>query len=97
MLGAIASRLFGSANQRQLKKLGKTVERINALEPKLQALDDAALTARTDEFRQRLAGGETLDALLPEVCLQPHSHAVLSSSATKPMGEMLLPLCEPSQ
>ena len=66
MLGVLARRLFGSANDRAVKSLRKTVDRINALEPSLASLDDAALRAKTDEFRQRLAAGETLDDLLVE-------------------------------
>ena len=81
MLGALASRLFGSANQRQLKKLGKTVDRINGLESSLQALDDAALTAKTAEFRQRLTAGETLDDLLPE------AFATVREAARRVLGQ----------
>ena len=60
------TQIFGSRNERLLKQYRKTVERINALEPALEKLDDVALRAKTDEFRQRIAKGETLDALLPE-------------------------------
>ena len=66
MIGALARRLFGSANDRYVKALNKEVAAINALEPQLEALDDAALKARTDWFRQRLAAGETVDDLLVE-------------------------------
>ncbi|MCP5371374.1 MAG: preprotein translocase subunit SecA [Hyphomicrobiales bacterium] len=66
MLGAIAKRLFGSANERYLKQLDKDVRAINDLEPELEALDDDALRARTDQFRQRLEAGETLDDILVE-------------------------------
>jgi len=66
MLNSFLTRIFGSRNERVLRQLGKTVGAINALEPKLQALSDAELRARTDEFRQRLADGATLDQLLPE-------------------------------
>ncbi len=58
--------LFGSRNDRLLKQYRGTVVKINALESSLEGLDDAALRAKTDEFRARLAQGETLDALLPE-------------------------------
>ncbi len=58
--------LFGSKNDRELNKLAKTVTRIAAFEPELQKLDDAQLQAKTEEFKQRLAKGETLDELLPE-------------------------------
>ncbi len=60
------TKLFGSRNDRLLKTYRKTVERINQLEPQYEKLDDAALKAKTDEFKQRLGSGETLDALLPE-------------------------------
>ncbi|MBV8383716.1 MAG: preprotein translocase subunit SecA, partial [Planctomycetaceae bacterium] len=59
-------RLFGSSNERQVRRMRITVARINELEPAMQALSDDALRAKTDELRQRLAQGETLDDLLPE-------------------------------
>ena len=62
----IVSKLFGSRNDRQLKRMSRVVAQINELEPDFKALSDAALQAKTDEFRQRLAAGETLDDLLPE-------------------------------
>jgi len=62
----IISKLIGSRNDRQLKRMSRVVARINELEPDLKALSDAALRARTDDFRQRLTAGETLDDLLPE-------------------------------
>ena len=61
------TRLFGSRNQRLLRQYSKAVKKINSLEEGLQALSDSELTARTEEFRQRYADGETLDQLLPEV------------------------------
>ena len=66
MLNRLLTGLFGSRNERVLKQLNKTVAQINALEPKLQALSDAELRARTDEFKRRLAEGATLDSILPE-------------------------------
>ncbi|MFT8791721.1 preprotein translocase subunit SecA, partial [Komagataeibacter saccharivorans] len=66
MFASIARALFGTANDRALKSYQRRVPAINALEPQIQALDDAALTAKTQEFRDRIAKGETLDALLPE-------------------------------
>jgi preprotein translocase subunit SecA len=66
MIGAIARRLFGSANDRLVKSLGKTIAAINALEPELVPLSDDELRARTDSFKRRLADGETLDDLLVE-------------------------------
>ncbi len=64
MIGAIARRLFGTANERFLKTLNKDVAAINALEPELEALSDEELKARTPWLRQRLADGESLDDLL---------------------------------
>jgi preprotein translocase subunit SecA len=66
MLNSFLTRIFGSRNERVLRQLGKSVAQINALEPKYQALSDEELRAKTDEFRQRLAAGATLDSLLPE-------------------------------
>jgi preprotein translocase subunit SecA len=62
----LLTKIFGSRNERLLKQYRKTVERINALEPELARLDDDALKAKTEAFKQRLQQGETLDALLPE-------------------------------
>ncbi|MEO8810099.1 MAG: preprotein translocase subunit SecA [Rhodanobacter sp.] len=66
MFNRALTSLFGSRNERVLRQLSRTVHRINALEPELEKLDDAALRARTSEFKQRHAEGETLDRLLPE-------------------------------
>ncbi|MDJ0777469.1 MAG: preprotein translocase subunit SecA [Gammaproteobacteria bacterium] len=66
MLSKAIKAVFGSRNDRIVKKLNQRVGRINQLEPELQALDDAALRAKTEEFRQRLAAGESLDQLLDE-------------------------------
>ena len=66
MLPKILKQLFGSRNERLLKQHRRVVVQINALESRFEALDDAALAAKTIEFRQRHAAGETLDALLPE-------------------------------
>jgi len=60
------TKLFGSRNDRLLKQYRKTVERINGLEAQLEKLGDDELRAKTEEFKQRVAGGESLDALLPE-------------------------------
>ncbi|CEF53829.1 preprotein translocase subunit SecA [Acetobacter ghanensis] len=66
MLSRFVRALFGTANDRTLKAFQRRVSEINALEPQMQALDDAALAAKTVEFRDRLAKGATLDDLLPE-------------------------------
>ncbi|MFT3972682.1 MAG: preprotein translocase subunit SecA [Amaricoccus sp.] len=65
-IGTLAKKVFGSPNDRKVKATRPLVERINALEPEFRALDDAGLRAKTVEFRERLARGETLDSLLPE-------------------------------
>jgi preprotein translocase subunit SecA len=62
----LLTKIFGSRNDRLLKQYRKTVDRINALEPGLEGLSDDALKAKTQEFRERLASGTELDALLPE-------------------------------
>jgi len=66
MLTKVLNKVFGSRNDRELKRLQKTVVRINALEAPLLKLSDEELRGKTVEFRERLAKGETLDALLPE-------------------------------
>jgi preprotein translocase subunit SecA len=66
MLPKLLTSIFGSRNDRLLKEYRQVVQKVNALEPTFEALSDAALRAKTDEFRARAAGGETLDALLPE-------------------------------
>src|SRR5450631_3287929 len=66
MLGALARGLFGTANDRVVKGFDKPVAKINALEPELAKLSDEQLRAKTIEFRERLAKGETVDDLLVE-------------------------------
>src|SRR5216683_1777310 len=66
MLGALARGLFGTANDRVVKGFDKPVAKINALEPELAKLSDEQLRAKTTEFRERLAKGETVDDLLVE-------------------------------
>lgn len=63
---SILTSLFGSRNSRLLKQYGKTVAKINSLEPALEKLSDAELQAKTPEFKERLAKGESLDSILPE-------------------------------
>ncbi|NIL94538.1 MAG: preprotein translocase subunit SecA [Woeseiaceae bacterium] len=65
-MASFLTKIFGSRNQRLLRQYGRIVTKINSLEAGLQELDDAALRAKTDEFRQRYEAGETLDDLLPE-------------------------------
>ena len=66
MLNRLLTSIFGSRNDRFVKQLGGIVKKINALEPQMQALSDADLQAKTPEFRERIANGESLDKLLPE-------------------------------
>ena len=66
MIPRLLRAIFGSRNDRLLKQYSKTVVRINALEPSVSALSDQGLAAKTAEFRERLARGETIDDLLPE-------------------------------
>jgi preprotein translocase subunit SecA len=63
-IGSLASRIFGSSNERKVKNLRPRVAEINALEPELMALSDDDLRARTAQFRQQLANGADLDSLL---------------------------------
>ena len=62
----LLTKLFGSRNDRLLKQYRKTVARINALEPQFEKLSDEQISAKTQEFKERLGKGETLDQLLPE-------------------------------
>jgi len=66
MVGSLFKRIFGSRNDRIIRQLRKRVEKINALEPEYEKLSDTELGAKTDEFKKRLADGETLDSLLVE-------------------------------
>ncbi len=66
MFTKLATKMFGSKNAREVKRMRKVIERINGLEESLMALTDEQLQARTTEFRARLEKGETLDQLLPE-------------------------------
>ena len=66
MINFILQKIFGTQNTRTLKTLWPVVAEVNALEPAIQKLTDAELRAKTDEFRKRLAEGQTLDDILPE-------------------------------
>eukprot|EP00752_Nemacystus_decipiens_P013246 g11735.t1 len=81
MLSGLLKTVFGSANDRVVKSLEKKVEAINALEPELEALDDAALKARTDWFRKRLADGESEDDLMVE------AFATVREAAKRTLGQ----------
>ncbi len=81
MIGAIARRLFGTANERYLKGLQNYVDAINALEPALEALSGDELRARTPWLRQRLNDGEELDSLLAD------SFATVREAAKRTLGQ----------
>ena len=66
MFAPLLKKLFGSKNEREVKRMLKTVSIVNAFEEKMVALSDEQLRGKTAEFKERLAKGETLDQLLPE-------------------------------
>ncbi|MHA6492652.1 preprotein translocase subunit SecA [Pseudomonas borbori] len=66
MFAPLLKKLFGSKNEREVKRMLKTVQSVNAFEEQMLALSDEQLRSKTDEFKARLAKGETLDQLLPE-------------------------------
>ena len=81
MFAAVAKSIFGSANDRYVRGLGKYVDAVNALEPNIQALSDEDLRGQTELFRQRLANGEKLDNLLPE------AFATVREAAIRTLGQ----------
>ena len=81
MIGSIARKIFGSANERYIKKQYKIVEKINALEPEYCALSDKQLLAKTQEFKQRLTNGETEDDILAE------AFATVREAAKRTLGQ----------
>src|SRR3712207_6760202 len=80
MFARFARAIFGTSNDRALKRLTARVPAINALEPSVAALSDEALRAKTDEFRSRVAGGASLDEILPE------AFAVVREAAKRVLG-----------
>src|ERR1700712_5299632 len=74
-------KIFGSTNDRKVKAMLARVARINAFEPRMKALSDDQLRAKTEEFRTRLAGGEKLDDLMPE------AFAVVREAAVRTLGQ----------
>ncbi|RJG34708.1 hypothetical protein, partial [Motilimonas pumila] len=66
MFNRILTGIFGSRNERLIKQMSKSVAKINALEPSLQALSDEDLRARTDALKARIAAGETVNDILPD-------------------------------
>jgi preprotein translocase subunit SecA len=81
MFEAVAKRIFGSANDRYVRSLGKYVDAINGFEPTISALTDEELRAQTDVFRRRLADGAKLDDLLPE------AFATVREAAIRTLGQ----------
>src|SRR5215213_2546623 len=81
MLATVAKRIFGSANDRYVAKLGKFVETINGYEPTISAMTDDELRGQTELFRKRVANGETLDQLLPE------AFATVREAAKRTLGQ----------
>jgi preprotein translocase subunit SecA len=81
MLGGFAKTLFGSSNDRYVKSLGSIVNKINGFEPAISAMRDDELSSQTVKFRERLANGEKLDALLPE------AFATVREAAKRVLGQ----------
>ncbi len=81
MIGSALTKIFGSKNERVLKQIQPLVDRINGLEAEISALDDPGLAAKTVDFRERVAKGESLDDLLPE------AFAVTREAARRVIGE----------
>ncbi|MCZ6844764.1 MAG: preprotein translocase subunit SecA [Alphaproteobacteria bacterium] len=81
MVVNLIKNIVGSANERYLKRMGKDVDAINALEPALEALSDEDLRARTDAFRQQIADGAALDSLLVE------AFATVREAAKRTLGQ----------
>ena len=76
----LLKKLLGSKNDREIKKMWKTVRQVNAFEPILVELTDDQIKAKTTEFRQRVSEGESLDQLLPE------AFAVVREAARRTLG-----------
>ena len=66
LLESLMKKIFGDPNEKELKKVQVYVDAVNALEKDIENMSDASLTAKTEEFRDRLAKGATLDDILPE-------------------------------
>ena len=80
MLQKALTKVFGDRNLRLLKKMGKTVTQINAMEEQMKALSDDQLKSKTDEFRSRIESGESIDKILPE------AFAVVRETAVRTLG-----------
>ena len=80
MIGTLLKKVFGTANERELKRIQHLVDSMNAFEQGISGLSDADLRSKTNEFKKRLADGETLDDLLPE------AFAVVRESSKRTLG-----------
>jgi len=80
MLNALFTKLFGSRNERVVKKMGRIVDRVNTFEDAITALSDDELKAKTAEFRKRFAAGESLEDLMPE------AFATVREASTRTLG-----------
>ena len=101
MLSTLMKRMFGSRNDRTLRRMEKTVLAINALEPQMKALTDAQLSEKTPELKARHQAGESMDALLPEAFAQAcagvsliisflsFSYTVLFDVVSMPVGHII--------
>jgi preprotein translocase subunit SecA len=81
MIGAVAKAIFGSSNDRYVRTMGKVVQVINGFEPRISAMTDDELKQQTPIFRQRLAAGEELEDILPEV------FATVREAAKRTLGQ----------
>ncbi|MBM4338849.1 MAG: preprotein translocase subunit SecA [Deltaproteobacteria bacterium] len=81
MLGSLVKKIFGSKNERELKRIRPLVLRINEFEPRIHPLNDDQLRAKTGEFKERIERGEPLDEVLPE------AFAVVREAARRTLGE----------
>ncbi|MDP6190765.1 MAG: preprotein translocase subunit SecA, partial [Gammaproteobacteria bacterium] len=80
MLGKVLKKIVGTSNDRELRQMGKVVKQINVYEDELKQLSDTELKGQTDLFREQLAGGETLDRILPK------AFAVVRETSSRVLG-----------
>lgn len=81
MITGLLAKIIGTKNKRELKRIQATVDKINALEPEISSLSDEHLSLKTNQFREQLSGGKTLDDILPE------AFAVVRETAKRKIGE----------
>ena len=87
MFAAVAKSIFGSANDRYVRSLGKYVDAVNGYEPTIAAMTDEELRGQTELFRRRLADGTKLDELLPE------AFATVREAAKRPVSAWAVARC----